>query len=110
MGRGAIDLSTAIPTGLALAKEPAFQPNFKILVDLREMNVNNPGPTTRELRTLAQEFKQLSALYQNKVAVVVSGTFAFGLARMTSTLAEFAGFHFSAFNNMAYAIDWIIKD
>jgi hypothetical protein len=57
--------------------DPQFRPDYRVLVDLREMKYS---PSTEDIRVLASTLGEARDSYRGKVAVVVSGKFQFGMA------------------------------
>ncbi len=84
--------------------DPKFYPDYRLLADFRRMDFE---PSSGEARSLAFLLAQNRGVFKNKVAVVVSGTLAYGLARMTSIYAELEGFGMMVFYDLEEATGWI---
>lgn len=104
--RGEIDIHSCTLAVSALIKDPVFQPHYKILADLSEMEYS---PSTREIRALASILGKEKEFVQGKVAVVVPNEFAYGMARMAQIYAEMLGFAMRPFQDLEAANQWLYE-
>ena len=88
-------------------KNPDHQPNFHVLVDLRELKLN---PSTRDMRLLAETLKAEQALYQGRIAVVLGSLFHYGMTRMAAAFAVEQGINMQPFMQMDEALAWLASD
>jgi hypothetical protein len=102
--RNPLDIDSFRRSITDLAGEPGFQPHFKILVDLRNMDFT---PSNEEVRIIADVIGRMKEAYRSKVAVVVSGDLHFGLFRVASTYAEIKGFSMTVFRDLDEARAWL---
>ncbi len=84
--------------------DPKFHPDYRLLADFRRMDFQ---PSSGEARDIAFLLGQNREFFEDRVAMVVSGTLAYGLARMTSIYAELEGFSIMAFDDFEEATGWI---
>ena len=101
---GPINLSQCIQAMVELAEDFEFDPTFNVLVDLRNMEY---VPSTSDARALASRLAELKLYFQGRIGIVVSGSFLFGMARMTCILAEVAGFKMIPFRDYDSAFQWV---
>ncbi len=103
------------PTGLSVSElcraiiaevtaDPKFYPDYRLLADFRRMDFQ---PSSDEVKDIAFLLGQNKEFFKDKVAVVVSGTLAYGLARMTSIYAELEGFSIMVFDDFEEATGWM---
>lgn len=86
------------------AAQPAFEPRFAILADLRQLDY---VPSFEEARGFAEVLKSQRPLLQGPVAVVVEGVVAIGIVRLIAMLARFNGVRMQAFHDPARAQQWL---
>jgi len=89
-----------------VAADPLFQPKYKVIVDLRKMEYS---PSVSDIQSIASLIGEMKNSYQNKVAIVVSGTLHYGLARMAATYTELSGVPMiDAFTDFEEARQWVM--
>ena len=86
------------------ADQPAFEPRFGVLADLRALDYT---PSLEEARGFVEVFKSLRAKLQGPVAVVVEGVVQIGIVRLIAMLARFNGVRMQAFHDPARAQQWL---
>lgn len=87
-----------------LWKDPGFQPEFRVLVDLRGTGYT---PGLEEIQQIAETLGEMKDRYRGRVAVLVSDDLRYGILRMTSTYAELKGFSMPVFRDLAGAEAWL---
>ena len=102
--RGRVDVRSSVETMGELAKDPRFSPDFKVVVDLREMEYR---ASLGELRVIAWALGHEKTAFRNKVAVVLSESARQGRAQVYSRFAQMAGFALTLFQDMGDAVRWI---
>jgi hypothetical protein len=103
-GHGALRLELCLETIRGIAQHPDFEPDYRVIVDLRESEY---VPAADEVREITEEFRRFASSYQNKVALVASESLNFGVARMISSFVEAGGVRISAFKDMHSAQEWL---
>lgn len=76
------------------------------LADCRGLT-GSPGLTTAGVREAARSLFEDPARSVGRIAIVVSGLFAFGLSRQFSIHAEHAGAEVEVFESLDLAIEWL---
>ncbi len=104
---GLIDLTTFKTAIVGLIAIPNFYPGYRVLIDLRRANFQ---PSAAEANTLGLFLGQNRGFFKNQVAVVVTSTLAYGLARMTSIYAGLANFNMMVFHDHKEVTMWIKQD
>lgn len=89
-----------------VAADPLFQPKYKVIVDLRKMEYS---PSVSDIQLIASLVGEMKKSYQNKVAIVVSGKFHYGMAKMAAAYTEMSGVPMiDAFTDFEEARQWAI--
>jgi hypothetical protein len=104
MAEGPINLSQCMQAMVDLGEDLGFNPTFHVLVDLRNMEYM---PSTSDVQALVSKLAELKSYFQGRIGIVVSGSFLFGMARMTCLLAETAGFNMIPFKDYDSALQWV---
>lgn len=99
-----VNLDTIRDSILGLANEPGFSPDFRILVDLRDMDY---APSNEDIQIIAENLGRMKDSYCNRIAVVVAGDLHFGLFRMASTYADLKGVDMKIFRDPEEARAWL---
>ena len=91
----------------AILSHPVFRPGINVIYDIRQ--VSGLTLTSHEIRHVADYAKTLAPRRGEswKAAIVVSGTLAFGLARMFEIMSNGAPFTVRVFRSMEDAITWL---
>src|SRR5260370_620984 len=101
--------SASPPTGLALcsggcvagrARAHGLRPGYGVLLDVRDMSYI---PSWADAQAYQRLFAGLRASYTGGLALVVSGTAPYGVARMMSVMFGFIGVQLGAFTELAEA-------
>lgn len=103
-GEGRIDVSSARKLLADVPNESAYESSYDILIDLASA-VGNPSPA--DMRNLVRWFPALDVPNSNKIAVVVSNSFHYGMARMASILSTSKNVNFHVFLDMEEALAWM---
>jgi len=101
---GRVDLSECVKAMEKLVEMDTFDPSFHVLVDLQNMKYS---PSTGDAHSIVLTLRKLKSYYQGRIGIVVSGTFLFGMARMTGILAETAGIRMIPFKDYDSASQWV---
>jgi hypothetical protein len=104
VGDGTLALPDARQLIGDIAVDGEFRPQCDILVDLAQA-VCNPSPS--DVRTLVRWLPSRNQTNTNKIAVVVSNSFHYGMARMASILATSKQIAFHVFLDVAEAVAWL---
>ncbi len=102
--RGQVDFRESLAAGVALTKRPDFQPDYNVLVDVREIEFSPSAPEIEDFGRALARFKES---FQGRIAVLVEGLLMFGLARMTCSVAEANGFPMRPFTDLEEACAWL---
>jgi hypothetical protein len=100
---GAINLRDCVETITNVIRHPDFNPQYRILADLRATKYE---PSTMELHGLISVLSGNRAMYQNKIAVVIPDSMA-QLARMVCRMAQTAGITIQPFTSTDSATQWL---
>jgi len=100
---GPVDLRATIRMMGELAKDPAFNPEFKVIVDATDMEYS---PSLGELRVIAWALGHEKHSFRNKVAVV-RGARSQGLRQIYNRFARMAGFALGLFADESTAMRWL---
>jgi hypothetical protein len=101
---GPVDVRSSVETMGELSRDPIFDPDFKVVVDLREMQYR---PSLGELRVIAWALGHEKTSFRNKVAVVVSESVRRRRAKVYSKFGRMAGFALELFPDMDDALAWV---
>jgi hypothetical protein len=99
-GTGGVDLREARRLLQEIRRDSAVRPGMDVLVDLTTIEWS---PTTRDMRTLVGWLPSLPSAYTGAIAVVVSSSFHFGMARMVAILAGPKNIEIHVYMDMAEA-------
>ncbi|MBU0983360.1 MAG: hypothetical protein KKA42_05790 [candidate division Zixibacteria bacterium] len=100
---GPVNLDACIKAIEALASDPEFSKDFKIIVDLRKMDYD---PSNTDVQGLASFLGARCSSFQERTAVVVPPRLL-GVARIVTVLAEVAGFRMKMFTDYDGAVGWL---
>ena len=101
---GAVDVRSSVEAMGELSRDPKFDPDYKVVVDLREMQYR---PSLGELKVIAWALGHEKASFRNKVAVVLSETARKRRAKVYSKFGRMAGFALELFPDMEGALEWV---
>ena len=87
-----------------ISLDPAFRPNLNLLVDNRPSTVV-AGPD--EIRERVEYLASIREHLGPRVAVLVSSTVHYGLARMANLLGDSRALNIEVFTEEQQAIDWL---
>lgn len=87
-----------------LLAHPKLAPGANVLTDARDVTGT---PSTAELRLIARQMRQLTDRGVQAFAIATDSTYVYGIARMFSVFAEFAGVSVAAFQDMREAQTWL---
>ena len=104
IAEGECDLDQTIVAMTALAGDPAFQPEFGVLADVRGIDY---APGAEETRRLATVAAQRDLLLNHPIAIVASGDLNYGIGRMFSALVALQGGTAEVFRDMDGARAWL---
>jgi hypothetical protein len=104
VGTGAPTMSETEAAVLHLARDPGFRPGYGVLLDVRDMSYI---PSWADAQAYQRLFAGLRATYTGGLALVVSGTAPYGVARMMSVMFGFIGVQLGAFTELGEATAWL---
>ncbi len=87
-----------------LGPDPGFRPNLNVLVDNRPSGV---VARTEDIRERVQYLANVRDALGPRVAILVSSTVHYGLARMASFLGDSWQLNIEVFTSERHAIDWL---
>jgi hypothetical protein len=102
--RGTIDFDTCVATLRALASDPSFLPEHRVLADFRGVKYT---PSLRDLYGFLDAFKLVRAAFQNRTALLVSGWLHKSLAKTACSLGRLVRFEMAAFGEPDAARAWL---
>ena len=102
--RAPIDFRESLAAGVTLIMRPDFQPQYGVLVDLREIEFS---PSAPEIEHFGRALGRFKKSFQGRIALLVEGRLMFGLARMTCSVAEANGFPMRPFTDLEEACAWL---
>jgi hypothetical protein len=103
---GSITMETINQVISDVAADPLFQPKYKVVVDLRDMEYS---PSVSDMQSIASIIGEMKNAYQNKVAIVVSGKFHYGMAKMAAAYTEMSGVPMiDVFTDFEEARQWVM--
>lgn len=103
-GIGSPDVVETIATMRRLAAEPAYQPTFGILCDVRELSYI---ASFDDLILMRDAFDEHKASYRGPIAIVVPDLLRYGIARTISGLTGMIGIRIEAFRELPEAEAWL---
>ena len=103
-GTGKPDIGETMATMRRLAADPAYEPMFGILADMRELEY---VASFEDLIVMRDGFDELKASYTGPIAVLVSDLLRYGIARTISGLTGLIGIRIEAFREPAAADAWL---
>jgi len=101
---GPVDVRSSVEAMGKLASDPSFSREYRVVVDLREMEYR---PSLGELRLIAWAMGHEKKSYPNKVAVVLSETQRLERAKRFARFSKLAGFGLELFADMNEAMRWL---
>ena len=101
---GDVAYPEAASTIREIGESDRLQSPSRILVDARAVT---GAPTTNELRVLARSLRPIYERGAQGVAIVTTGTFIYGVARMFSMFAEAFDLKVSVFRDFGEATNWL---
>ena len=104
VGTGAPTIIETEAAVLQLARDPGFRPGYGVLLDVRDMSYI---PSWADAQAYQRLFAGLRKTYTGGLAVVVSGTAPYGVARMMSVMFGFIGVQLGAFTELGEATAWL---
>ena len=106
VGKGRISFDSSVQSMHTLADDPAFDPDYNIIVDLRDISYH---PTYKEVLDIKNNLVFMKASFRKKIAIVTTG-FRMALAELVSRFSQLNGMTVSAFNNIDAAREWMAED
>ncbi len=100
---GRVDLRSALDAMGRLAEDPSFDKNYKIVIDVREMDYH---PSLGELRVMAWALGHERRSYGDQVAVVLPDRSERARPHIFARFARMAGVGFNMFRDMPSALRW----
>jgi hypothetical protein len=100
---GPVDLCSTIRMMGELAKDPAFRPDYKVVVDATDMEYS---PSLGELRVIAWALGHEKGAFRNKVAVI-RGARSQALQHLYKSFTRMAGFALGLFPDKPSAMQWL---
>jgi hypothetical protein len=104
-GEGTFSSADALSCVEKVMADPAFQPRFNHLVDLRAVTAWEPR--ARDIRVRAMRNHDNARFDASRVAIVSSDDVVYGMARMYEILMSDASVHVRAFREMDEAAVWL---
>ncbi len=98
------ELKDAFQEAVSMAESTSIP---RILIDSRESRVHPDFDGMRELATFVLSLRHAAL---PRTALIVSGTFEYGLARMFGSLVEFSDWEFRIFRNTEPAGIWLMEE
>ena len=102
---GEIDFFESVSAMKYVANHPDFKPNYKVLVDLTEMNYH---PSYDDLLGIVDSLKLMKDAFRNKIALVTQKKMSI-VAKLVTIYCELAGMKMKSFTNFDDAYSWILK-
>jgi len=102
---GPVDLRSTIRMMGELGKDPAFSPDYKVVVDATNMEYS---PSLGELRVIAWALGHEKSAFRDKVAVI-RGARSQALQQLYKTFTRMAGFALALFPDKPSAMQWLQK-
>lgn len=104
-GRGTpADLKIAFRDAVRTAESSSIQ---RLLIDSRESTVHPGFDAMRDLASFALSLRRSDL---PRTALLVRGSFQYGLARMFGSLVEFSGWEFRIFREVHEAEHWLVEE
>lgn len=107
VAHGRITPEEALATFDAIVGDPEFRPGIDVLSDHRRLETVLDADFVRAFMFRVQQASPL--LQGSRIAFVESGEARYGMARMTSILAESSPIELRAFQDMDEAKRWLTK-
>jgi hypothetical protein len=101
VGRGQADASSCIQAVREQASHPAHMPEYKILLDIRELDFH---PDSMEAISLARTVVDLRKKFQGKIAVVVCDKVQMFAAQLVGRLVSAGGISMMPFADVESAV------
>lgn len=106
-GEGPADVNETIAWMRRLAEDPAFEPGFGMLVDVRELAYI---ASFDDLLVLRDVFEELRDAFSGPIAVVVPDLLRYGITRTISGLTSMFGVRIEAFREEPAAEAWLVAE
>lgn len=103
--RGEFELKAVAESIIDVSNNPAVDPHFSVLVDLRGIGESLPG--LEELEAIASVLELRKGAYQGPMAVVSRRGDLYNLVQLTCARAAQGGLRVRAFDTLAEAERWI---
>ncbi len=87
-----------------LVADPAFEPDFGVIADYRELAFD---PSPQHLRELASAYRKVRRSLRGPVAIVVASKAHLTMGRMASPMARLFGLRMAVVDSMAAARSWV---
>jgi len=101
---GPVDLRATLETMGRVAKDPRFEPDYRVVVDAREMQYT---PSFGELRVLAWALGHERQAYKNRVAVVRPASAVQAREDVYTRLSKLTGVALGLFRDRDAALAWV---
>ncbi len=105
-GWGALDLEEGLRAQAELSLDPDYQPDFGVVVDLRELL---DEPRAKDLVELTRNLLRLREHFRHRVALVVSKRLSLG-AELSAAMASAGGVPIRVFSALDEAYAWVRPD
>lgn len=102
-GFGRMDLEESLSVPAAVAAEPEFEPEFGVVVDLRELEY---VPCASDVVAVGRNLVRLRPLFRNRVAVVVPHALSLA-AELGAAIAAAGGVSLRVFEDVDAARIWV---
>lgn len=101
---GPVDVRSSVEAMGRLAGDPSFRSDYRVVVDLREMEYQ---PSLGELRLIAWAMGHEKKSYPKRIAVVLSENQRLRRAKRYARFSQLAGFGLELFADMNEAMRWL---
>lgn len=102
--RGEASVADQIQILTELIEDPAFEPNFGVIADYRELAFD---PSPRHMKALAGAYRKVRRSLRGRVAIVVGSKAHLALGRVASPMARLAGLSMKVVDSLEAAHEWI---
>jgi len=106
-GQGPADVAETVAWMRRLAEDPAFEPGFGMLVDVRELAYI---ASFDDLLVMRDVFEELRDAFRGPIAVVVPDMLRYGITRTISGLTALFGVRIEAFREEPEAEAWLAAE
>ncbi len=101
---GPVDVRSSVEAMGRLASDPSFHPDYRVVVDLRDMEYR---PSLGELRLIAWAMGHEKKSYPKRIAVVLSESQRMQRAKRYARFSQMAGLGLELFADMNEALRWL---